>query len=269
MNIILRPIYRLFVNWQKPTYSPFLFKLASKYVDFCYGDNNFDRTVNGEERVLKLLMNNAEVVFDIGANIGDYSADILAINDKTKIHAFEPDVRAFSKLSSRGIYKTNNVAMGEKEGTIQFYAHNDKTVLNSVLDLSDSGNDRTVKTVQMSTVDAYSKKYSINHIDFLKIDVEGYEFSVIKGSENMLSRGAIDAIQFEFSGATSYAKVFLKDFIDLFNKYGYTLYRVKPLCVERIVYRPDQERFTLTNYIAIKNDKGDLGLNAVAPGFLS
>lgn len=253
MNNLLRPIYRLIVNWNNPHYSKLIFKFASKYVDFCYGDNNFDRNTNGEHHVLKCLMPKVKVVFDVGANTGDYASNILSLNKNVKIHSFEPDKKAFDVLSKKGIFKANNVAVGDKKGTIDFYLDNGKTVLNSVIDLPRDEKGSTKVSVPIITIDEYAKENKIDHIDFLKIDVEGYEYSVLKGTEGLLSKKSIDVIQFEFSGATAYAKVFLRDFIDLLSKYGYNLYRVKPLSIERINYRPDQERFTLTNYIALRD----------------
>ncbi|MBX4209212.1 FkbM family methyltransferase [Candidatus Parcubacteria bacterium] len=268
MSLILRAISRLLINRRHPTYSRLLFKASSKYVDFCYGDNDFDRRTNGEIYVLKTIAPRLKTVFDVGANVGDYSADILAMNENVRIHAFEPDKRAFDALAKKGIFKANNIAVGEKPGTIVFNLHKDKTVLNSILDLHDAAEFGSSIKIPMISVDSYAKENDVSHIDFLKADVEGYEFSVIKGGEGMLAKGAIDMIQFEFSGASASARTFLKGFIDLFARHGYSLYRIKPDRIEPVRYRPDQERFTLTNYLAIRGGFRGHGLRIVEPTFL-
>src|SRR3989344_5946615 len=242
-----------FMNKAHPFYSRTLFKFCSKYVDFCYGDNDFNRKTNGEYRLLKEIIPSSKVVFDVGANIGDYAQEIININEDVSIHSFEPDPRAFDKLKEKKVI-SNNCALGKERGEAILNLHKSKTVLNSILEIHDENALLEKITVKKDTIDNYARMHNINHIDFIKIDVEGYEFFVLEGAREMFREGAVDFIQFEFSGATIESRVFLKDFIDFFRKYGYTLYRVKPLSIEKVIYYPDQERFTLTNYIAIRND---------------
>ncbi len=243
---------RLFMNRAHPRYSKNLFKFCSRYVDFCYGDNDFDRRTNGEYRLLKEIIPRAKVVFDVGANIGDYAEEILHIKKDVLIHAFEPDSRAFGELSKKGV-RANNCALGKTVGEAVLHLHKNKSVFNSLLDLHGEAELLENKKVKVDTIDNYADSKNITHIDFMKIDVEGYEFFVLEGARGMFQKKAIDLIQFEFSGATAQAGVFLKDFIDFFVSYGYTLYRIKPLSTEKVIYYPDQERFTLTNYLAVKD----------------
>lgn len=269
MRPILRAISRLFINRSHPRYSKTLFEACSKYVNFCYGDFDFHRETNGEKYVLQTIAPRIKTMFDVGANVGDYSAYILGLNKAIQIHAFEPDKRAFDELAKKGVFRANNVAVGEKPGTVAFSFHKDKTVLNSLLvDRHEAGELRSSVEVPMVSIDSYAKEKAVSHIDFLKIDVEGYEFFVAKGSEALLAKGAIDMIQFEFSGASVAARTFIKDFIDLFARHGYSLYRIKPDRIEAVRYRPDQERFTLTNYIAIRDAFTGHGLRVFEPDFL-
>ena len=53
--------------------------------------------------------------------------------------------------------------------------------------------------VSSSTIDAFSASQEIDRIDFLKIDVEGAELSVLQGGAGMLRHGKILAIYFEFN----------------------------------------------------------------------
>jgi hypothetical protein len=106
--------------------------------------------------------------------------------------------------------------------------------------------------VQVTTLDEYVKDHNIRHVDFLKVDVEGYEFFVLKGAENMFKQGIVDMVQYEFSGATLESRFFLRDFLRFFEQYGYDMYRLKSRSLERVEYFPDQERFTLTNFVAVK-----------------
>lgn len=251
MKLLGKLVEFVFMNRRYPRYSRILFKFCSRYIDFCYGDNNFDRITNGEHRLLREIIPHSQVIFDIGANTGSYSQDILDIK-KVSIHAFEPDLRAFERLKEKNV-RANNCALGKETGMMTLNFHKNKTVLNSLLNIHSDADLSSKTEVRIDTVDNYMVKNKMNRIDFMKIDVEGYEFFVLQGTKETLHRKAVDFIQFEFSGATASAKIFLKDFIDFFSDLGYTLYRIKPLSIEKVVYFPDQERFTLTNYLAIKD----------------
>lgn len=256
MKLIHYFLNKTFFNWKHPWYSKYLFRFCNQYVNFCYNDNNFDRNTNGEYWFLKRIIPKVKVVFDVGANSGDYSKSILEINDKVTIHAFEPDTRAFEILKKNIGDKANinNIAMGEKEGEMTLYRHKNKTVFNSLYDIHAEGESGDKINIKVSTVDDYCAKEKINHIDFLKIDVEGYEFPVIKGADIMLQKGAIDMVQFEFSGATVESRAFLNDFLKFFAKYNYTLYKLKPFSLEKVEYYTDMERFSLSNFVAIHNN---------------
>jgi|CXWL01.1.fsa_nt_gi FkbM family methyltransferase len=249
MNLLKWVLNKTLLNWEHPVYSPALFKFCTRYLDLWYGDNNFDRTTNGEYRLLQFLIPKASIVFDVGANVGDYSGEILKIKPSVTIHAFEPDVHAFAELQKLNVV-ANNCALGDKEEKRLLYRGDEKTTHNSFYNV----HAKSIAPVEVptTTLDAYCKAKTISHIDFLKIDVEGFEFSVLRGAENMIRRGAIEYIQFEFSGATIESRVFLKDFLELFNRHEYDLHRIKATSVEKIEYLPSCERFTLTNYLAVK-----------------
>lgn len=239
---------RTLLNWKYPFYSQYLYEFSKRYLDLWYGDNNFDRETNGEYRLLAQIIPRSKLVIDVGANIGVYSAEMLRDNPAIKIHAFEPDPDSFKKLQALPV-TANNIALGEIAGTHILYKMPRSTHNSFYTEVENIGSIE----VPVSTLDTYCSKNSINAIDFIKIDVEGHEYFVLEGAKNILSRGIVDYVQFEFSGATADARVFLKDFITLFNKYGYDLYRIRATDVQLVDYYPDRERFTLTNYLAIRH----------------
>jgi len=237
------------MNWRHPFYSLTLFNLSARYVDFCYGDNNFDRNTNGEYRLLRILGPQMKVVFDVGANTGEYASVIQKNNNQAVIHCFEPDPRAFESLKLNKGLTANNFALGDKSGQRHLNLSK-KSEHNSFL--TNETNSIGSANVMVSTLDEYCRARSITHIDLLKIDVEGWEYHVLQGGKELFGNNGVDYVQFEFSGASREARVFLKDFMDFFGSNGYDLYRIKPLCIEKVTYSPAKERFTLTNYLAIK-----------------
>jgi len=65
---------------------------------------------------------------------------------------------------------------------------------------SNWGEDVEQKIVNCTTLDEICKNRSIEMIDYLKIDTEGAELNILKGSINMIQKHKIKYIQFEFGG---------------------------------------------------------------------
>jgi FkbM family methyltransferase len=213
---------------------------------------------NGEFRFLKSLFQNRypERVFDVGANLGYYTEKLLEINDNVEIHCFEPTKAVCKKLKqkfqSEKVY-VNNIALSDRNGSRLFYENKTNHSFNSFYPVR-VGRNHNIKTerVLTTTLDDYCELKKIQHVDLLKIDTEGHELQVLKGAKGMLSKQAIDIIQFEFGYASIFARTFLKDFFDLFSKFDYEIYKIKPLRIEKITYRAEIERCSYANFLAVR-----------------
>ena len=66
------------------------------------------------------------VVFDVGANLGDYSFEIFKVLPNVKLIAFEPSSEAFKALSDRFRNHSNvtlvNSALGSKNGEVNLFS---------------------------------------------------------------------------------------------------------------------------------------------------
>jgi hypothetical protein len=82
--------------------------------------------------------------------------------------------------------------------------------------------------------------------------VEGHELEVFKGAQEMLKKGGIKYIQFEYGGCTIDARMLLKDLFNLFLPYNYALYKIYPHEL-KLVPRYDQrlENFQYQNWVAV------------------
>lgn len=156
----------------------------------------------------------AFVVFDVGANVGEWTISLLGLAEGLRgeghVHCFELAPITFSKLQSAMARNQSgakvfctNAGLSDSDGTMELYINGENSGVNSFYNrrlegLGISYGQR--ETVQVTTVDNYCHKEGISHIDFLKIDVEGHELAVVQGAKAMLKRGAIDYIQFEYGG---------------------------------------------------------------------
>lgn len=213
---------------------------------------------SGEETVLKVLdkiSGSKEVtVFDVGAHVGEWVNLFKAhFHKKASVYSFEPSKKAYSELSKinmEGLY-TENLALGEVKGRKYLSAN---ITGESTACVSDKKNNmKLYEQIDIVTLDEYCAENKIDTIDLLKLDVEGYELKVLEGAGEMINKGKIKLIQFEF-GATSSEKYSLKQFFDILSK-QYQICRIlKHGYYPLKRYNHYYEIMTVTNFVAIRKD---------------
>lgn len=136
-----------------------------------------------ELEYIKELKKNSESVFlDIGSNMGYYS--IMSSNAGfTSIFAFEPLPKMIYRIQEN--IKINNLedlikiipfALGDRNKEVIIFEKLDNIGGSSILNDNKSSKNLIVN---MITLDQFIRDYSINHIDVLKIDIEGFEDRVL------------------------------------------------------------------------------------------
>lgn len=73
----------------------------------------------------------------------------------------------------------------------------------------------------MVTLDEVIRAEAITKIDLLKIDVEGFEYEVLLGAKEALSKGIIENIQFEFNDMNTVRRRFVRDFYNLLPDFNF------------------------------------------------
>jgi FkbM family methyltransferase len=162
---------------------------------------------NGEYKFLEDKMpklTNASIVFDVGANIGDYAAKMHSYNNTLQIYCFEPVPDTYLKLKERvSINKNiilNNTAMSDNVGSVKMFEYKKYGGINSIENHGELMSSATkVINVELNTIDNYCDQHGIDKINFLKIDVEGHELNVIRGAEEMIRNKSINILQFEYN----------------------------------------------------------------------
>jgi FkbM family methyltransferase len=197
------------------------------------------------------------IVFDVGANAGDYSAAVLARLPSARLYAFEPSETAFRELEKRvgTAAKLFNVALSDRNASGVLYSDHAGSGIASLFD-RDLGHASVAmsrrEAVALRALDEVCDEEKVERIDLLKLDVEGSELDVLRGAERLLSRGAIEVIQFEFGGCNIDSRTFLRDFFSLLGG-RYRIYRiVRDGLVPVDSYSEALEIFVTVNYAAIR-----------------
>lgn len=141
------------------------------------------------------------VVFDVGANIGDVSSDFTTEFPNVKVYSFEPIKSTFDLLNRNLAHLKNietfQIAFGEQQEKIEIELNPENySPQNSLLNKADNSSEKT-EVIDVRTIDVFVKENGIDVIDFLKIDTEGYEENVLQGAEKTISLGKIKMIYLE------------------------------------------------------------------------
>ena len=207
------------------------------------------------------------VVFDVGANVGDYSELVHSIIPSARIYAFEPAAPVYQQLAKRlsaigngASVEVFNLGLSDEEKTVDLHSYTvegqavslissiDRRLPTQVVQVEVSDTER----IEVRTLDSFCAAKGIERIDFLKLDVEGHEVAVLRGAQAMLDRGAISMIQFEFGPANIYSRTYFYNFWSMLSD-KYDLFRIIPGGIVPITYYGEHlEVFLTTNYFAVR-----------------
>ncbi|MEK7676801.1 MAG: FkbM family methyltransferase [Verrucomicrobiota bacterium] len=230
----------------------------SRYMDLAENWNNGDERSNGEALLTRLIGPHLHSVFDIGANLGNWTALLLEANPECVTYAFEPSPQTYLSLKSR--YKSwPNVrvfqtGLGDQKGTLQFHDYGDNSGLSSFLSREGSVGLKAERVIEVpiTTLDAFCAEHSLSHIDFVKVDTEGYEMAVLRGMSSSLGQRRISMIQFEYGGTWLDAFENLANANQLLQRHGYCLFRLRQTGLEKVNYDSRRhECFKYSNFVAV------------------
>jgi FkbM family methyltransferase len=154
-------------------------------------------------RVMRDNVKDGMTVFDIGCNVGVYS--LLAsslVGSRGKVYAFEPNPRVYQRLAQtikdneiKNIFVFNS-GIGANRGELTLYPNVQpgNASATMVADGQSFG-----FAVPIETIDNVMAAQNVACIDYMKIDVDGFEPSVLKGAAQTLKKKKIRFLQSEFS----------------------------------------------------------------------
>jgi FkbM family methyltransferase len=210
-----RTVWRL-INWE-------FIRIFNRAVESRY-DETFDITLVPHEGASRLayyfgvsepelfafyegFLKPGMIVVDAGANIGLHTLFFAKrVGPEGRVYAFEPGQSAFDRLQSH--IKRNQLAnvrcfhcaLGASEGVVSITENCQDNSRNFVVESSSA----TIgaKNVALRSLNQLLKEESVGRVDFLKIDVEGFEPQVLEGASNYLRQQSIRVLQLELDDSS-------------------------------------------------------------------
>jgi FkbM family methyltransferase len=232
-------------------------------------DTRNDLESNGEMLVQRAVLRHYPedkqmVVFDVGANVGRWTQKVLDNWQRDgrgrrnlAVYAFEPCSASYAVLSGT-VWPSGarvipvRAAVSDRRGEATMYVVGDRAGQNSLYKNS-GDNNVCEETVEVVTIDSICERYGVGEVALLKSDAEGHDMYVIEGAGEMLKRGAISLVQFEYNRRWIEARRYLRDAFSYLEPLGYQVGKITRAGVE--FYRswhPELETFCEGNYLACR-----------------
>jgi FkbM family methyltransferase len=185
-----------------------------------------------EIQLVREILKEGDIFFDVGANIGYYSfIASQQVKSTGLVHAFEPisrNIRAITdgiETNAISNIAVNQLAISDTEGKL--------TIFQADKDIGNSGWASIIQTklkhhpieVTVTTLDSYVQKHNIAKIDLIKMDIEGAEFEAIKGMKTILTGSHKPSIILELNEFLLKQRALpSRDILTYLKQYGYRFY---------------------------------------------
>ena len=208
-----------------------------------------------EFNLIRDIVKKNDCCLDVGSNMGFYT--IWFSKFTNKILSFEPDQNNFRRLNKNiqinGLDKaitSINIALGDEERLVSFTNHLDGE---NHISLSGNGELAQVKCRKLKNV---LDEYGIHHIKYIKMDVEGFELSVLKGMTDLLEEKKVDIIQIEINKSVGNSGGTIPVLLEFIEKHQYILcsYDIYSREIKRVTYQPGRENYFLTHNLESVNN---------------
>lgn len=174
----------IFINENK-----YLINGDSKYLE-SRGEHFETSTIN----VFKYFCKENFKVIDAGANIGLTSIALADICSQGKVVSIEPITTTYKfleeniKKSKLNNISLHNFALGNKEAIVTMQGCENFLAGSFIAERYNVINNHFSENVFIKTLDRVFPKLLMDKIDFIKLDLEGYELFALEGAKNLLER---------------------------------------------------------------------------------
>lgn len=174
--------------------------------------------------MVKELIQDGDVVIDIGANLGYFSKTFSRLSPNGKVICIEPLPQYYSILkyflSSKKNIEIHNVALGKDAGEVTMILPKSNGMIRTGLPyISKSDEKSEHPTQQVQIVNPNSLLKNLSKIDYIKCDIEGFEWIVFQELKEVLKQYQ-PIVQIEISTENR------REMIPFFTDLGYVQYGI-------------------------------------------
>lgn len=152
------------------------------------------------EHYREVIPYNFAAILDVGANVGQFSREMLDVFPSADIYAFEPVAGCFEKLkkiSNKSNFHPLPYALGNQNGetTINVSSYSPSSSLLKMSNLHKeifpyTAGEHT-ETIQIRRLDDITKELQLKTLLLIKMDVQGYEKEVILGGSETFKKASV------------------------------------------------------------------------------
>jgi FkbM family methyltransferase len=235
-----------------------LFRLLEKISAFLQGKGYGTGTVRNEVKMVRKLAKEVRIAFDIGGNKGTYTQQLRKFFPDAQIVVFEPSKENIKLLKDRfendSHVKVEPFALSNFSGKSTLYSDLPGSGIASLSQRNLDHFNKKMELVEEISVITFAEYYEQNFnqqvIDFVKLDVEGHELSVLEGMKDHIKN--VRCIQFEFGGCNLDTKTTFQDFWYYFTNLNFQIFRITPFGLMHLKqYSEADEFYRTTNFICL------------------
>ena len=195
-----------------------------------------------ETAYLPHLVKEGMTVIDVGANIGYYSLLLgKLVGPRGIVHAFEPQVQVFEQLcrnidlNNMGWIEPHRCALGDKVEQRQMTS---LIIGNMGVQRIATDKDKGSDSIQVSTLDEFVWQEKLDRIHLIKVDIEGFEYSFLRGSKRILTELKPTLLMELNADALIAFDVSLAQVLSLLKESGYTIYQFERKKLRKLTTLP-------------------------------
>jgi FkbM family methyltransferase len=182
----------------------------------------------------RLFPDGATNVFDVGAYIGEFAALIHVVFPTARVWCFEPFAasceRIHTRFSGADWANVRNVGLSDRSGSADLIVGDERSTNSIVSPVVTNGRFEAPSLrvpVQLTTLASCASEIldGDSHISILKVDTEGNDLLVLRGGEDLLRSGRIEAVHVEvmfiehFKDAAGFVEI-----CQYLQQFGYRLF---------------------------------------------
>ena len=182
--------------------------------------------------LLQLLSKGSKTILDIGANIGMTALLFSRLGEK--VYAFEPNPGTFNFLKNN-LEKNNilnvtplNFGLGNDDKNLSLTFSTTNRAGAFVSNKISANSDHEVETIQIKRLSDTISDLNISNIDFIKIDVEGFEMEVLSGvGDVLLNNKPVVMLELNHWCLNAFQRVSVPDYFDFLRSIFPVLYAIE------------------------------------------